>query len=187
MLVFGWSFENLTLASVLITLGAKALTERFFWKHIFSKEMDSENINGWRSLISIHALLSTSRIKRSIIDSLMDITSDVWLIYLAFKVSVPVSWLFLVYLGSQAVAAPIQGIIADRFARYRLVSMIITAFAVMTSLGVNDVQTQTLHVQAFGLDNFSKSTQMLLVIGIKGLLSGTAVMARASIADCIQE
>lgn len=166
---------------IAFALTTKFLGDWFFWTHMFLPEIKETKV----PIKDI--LLSKPESIRAILDMVFDLIQDIVLIYVALSVNAAPAWVFFVYLGSQAVAAAIQGIIADRWDRkaVRVFSMVVTVFAIATSMGILGVEFVRPYVQMFGLASFSVPIQALIVLGIKGLFSSTSVIAKAEIAECI--
>lgn len=174
---------------IVFTLGAKLLCEWVFWSGLFPKRMDLEkNLQNWRESVS-NSLFIQPTVISSLLNIFVDFCVDVLLVYSALKTSVPPVWIFLGFFGSQAFAAPIQGIISDflRPKKCLVFSLVATAFAVVLSLEIGkEITTRVTYASALGLYHFATSTQMLMVLYAKGLLTNTTVIARAAIAESIQ-
>ncbi len=159
-----------------------------FWTKMFAQEMDSEeNLKDWR--LSVKDLLfSQPGAIKSMLDLLMDLAADIALVYMAWKASISPAWIFFVFLGCQALAAPVQGIAVTRLNRnhYRLLSMIVTVLAIVTLMEINKTTAPSHYVRLFGLSHFMQSTQILIVLGAKCLISGSATIAKTTIAEVIK-
>lgn len=187
MIFFGLDTKIATPLFIVFAIVIRVTGDWVFWTQMFPKEMDARCFRTWRSSVK-DILFSQPNAIKAMLDMFMDVVTDGVLIYLALKASVPPAWIFLAFLGCQAIAAPIQGIIVDRLDRrkYRLLSMIITAVAIFTSMGLKDGSALAIYARLFGLDHFALSTQMLIILCAKSLLSGSTVIAKSLLAGCIQ-
>ena len=188
------SMKNLGPVMILFifSIASKILGEWLFWGKFLPFRLDRENtLLTWRSTIN-KALFHQTNVSLSLIFMLVDFLSDVLIVVVALKTLISPTWLLLVFLGCQSIAAPIQGIISDFFCRKKtlLFSLITTALAVLVSLeianGLEPGSSPSFYINLLGLNHFATSTQMLIVLCVKGLLVGTTVTCRASIADSIQ-
>jgi len=188
-ILFSGMGPNLAEPLIVFTIGAKALGEWLFWGKFFPNRIDSEkSLKNWQSLINNDFLLKQPRIIVALFNMLVDSAMDVLLVYMALKTSIPAAWIFLAFVGCQAIAAPIHGMAADYFGRRRsaLFSMIMTLLSVMAAMEINGMIESGSYIHLFGLNHFAASTQMLIVLCAKSLLTGSTVNARAVIADDIQ-
>ncbi len=170
------------------TVMARVMGDWLFWARLFPQDMDSgANITNWRSSVK-DILFSQPQVIKSMLDMVIDATTDVALVYLAFQTSAPPMWVLFTFSACQAVGAPIQGMVLRIFKRknVRLFSMIVAALATFLALEINGVISPESYAKIFGLSHFSQSIQMLIVLGAKCLLSGTTVIAKETIAEVIK-
>ncbi len=174
---------------VLFTLGAKMLCEWAFWGTLFSGRMRHlQNLQNWRESVN-RSLLVQPTVVSSLLNILLDSIADVLLIYLALQTSTPPIWIFLGLFGCQAFAAPIHGVISDicNPRSCLMFSMIATVFAFVISMEIGKEMTRSGNYrELLGLYHFTSSTQMLIVVCVKGLLTSNTTISRAAIAECIK-
>ncbi len=162
---------------IFFAISTRFLGDWFFWTKMLPQKTSSLKEILFSHPETVHAMM----------DLFMDLVQDVVLVYLAFKASASPAWVFFVMLGSQALSAPVKGIVSDRWSRknFRVFSMIVSVIIVVTALGVCDIESLHPYVQLFGLHYFSSSVQMLILLGVKNFLSATTIISNARIADCI--
>jgi len=174
------SWRDPTLLFLFFTITARLTGDWLFWSRLFPQEMDSgANIENWRSSVK-DILTSQPPAIKSVLDMVIDAVVDITLIYMAFKASAPPMWILFTFSACQAVGAPIQGIIIRVFDRknVRLFSMIVSALATCLALEINGVLSHEFYASLFEPFSFPKSIQMLIILGAKCLLTGTAVIAK---------
>jgi threonine/homoserine/homoserine lactone efflux protein len=187
ILFIGRSSEHIWFL-IVSTIGAKFLVEWMFWRRFFSSRMDSvKNLKNWRERIN-SALFTNPLVIFSLFVILIDFGADVMLVKQSLKTSLPPIWIFLAFVSCQAIASPILGLISDYYCRKNsmLFSIAITGLILLASMEINKAITNAFHPSLFGLDRFTTSTCMLIILCAKGLLTSTIVNAKAMIADCIR-
>lgn len=185
VLIFDW--HSMARAPVLIWLaiGTRFLGDWLFWTRMFPTEMKPHE--NWGSHVK-EILLSQPVTIKAKTDLLMDVVTDASLIYMSLRASVPPLWVFLGFFTCYAISAPIHGIIADSSSKmkFRKFSMIVTAIAFMTSLGISGVSILEFYAQVFGLNAFSASIQMLIILCAKWLFAGTSTIGKSTIAEVLK-
>lgn len=98
------------------TLGAKVLIEWIFWNSFSDRLNAIPDLKNWKTVIN-SSLLSHPNVGVALLAMLVDIVTDITLVYFTFKTSLPMLWIFLSLLGSQALSSPIQGFLSDCFSQ----------------------------------------------------------------------
>lgn len=188
-ILFSGMNQNLAEPLIMFTIGAKALGEWLFWGKFFTNRLDSEKgLKNWRSCIKNESFFKNPSTIVALVNMLLDSIVDVVLVQMALKSSISAAWVLMALAGCQAIAAPFQGMISDYLGRRKsaVFSMVVTLLAVMASMEINGMIESGSYIHLLGLNHFAASTQMLIVLCAKCLLTGTTVNARAVIADDIQ-
>ena len=159
---------------ILFTIGTRFLGDWLFWGKMFPKEMDTEeNGTNWRSSVK-NILFAQPIVIRSLIDMVIDIGVDAILIYTALQMSASPVWIFLVFTSCQAVVALIHGTILIK-RNVRVLSLIVAAVTVTAVLVIKKIpELSAIH------------TIIFIVLGAECLLTGTTVIAKATIAEVIR-
>jgi hypothetical protein len=188
VIIFDLDSKVTTTLLISFVIVTRLLGDWLFWRQMFPQEMDSENnLKDWRSSVK-DIIFSHPAAIRSMLDMFIDIVTDGLLIYVALNLSMPPLWIFLAFLGCQAVVAPIQGIVVDRLDKRKcqVFFMIVTVLATVFAMGIKGSPTPGFYVRLFGLDHFTSSAQMLIILLVKWLFVGTTILGKTVIASCIQ-
>lgn len=175
---------------VLVAVFARALSGRLFWNLFFASRMDRDGFKDWKASVNYSFLNQPYVIKPSIA-MIADYVVDMLLVYIALRRSIAPIWIFLPFVACQTISALVWGIISDLFNRITClqVSLVVTMLAVLIMYGVNKgLESGTLlssFINLVGLHHFTASTQIVIILCIKGLFSCTTIIARAVIADTI--
>ena len=178
---------DLTLLCLFCTVLARFMGDWVFWSKYFPEEMDTgENDENWRAQVK-HILLSQPSATNAISDMIFDAVIDGILLFCVFKYAAFPMWALFVYSLCLGIGAPIQGIVLRIFDRkyVRKFSMIMAVFGVFIVLETSGV-TSVGYIRALGLSQFSASSQILVTVGIKSLLSSTSIIAKEVVAENIK-
>lgn len=142
--------------------------------------MDLEvKLKNWRA--SVHqSLLSHPNVVVALLMILTDALVDITLLYTALKTSMPPIWIFLAFLGCQALSSPIQGAISDYFSQKKSI-----IFALAIGI-VSMVLSLELPLDGKIQEASTPISLMTLILCCKGLLGNLTVISRAAIAEVIK-
>ncbi|MBP7074558.1 MAG: hypothetical protein KBA81_04145 [Rhabdochlamydiaceae bacterium] len=190
LLVTGIPPQSVT-SLVVFTVGAKLLGEWLFWNHC-KRRMDAEpQLKCWRLVLN-QSLFSHPNVVISFILMLVDGVIDMIIINIALKTSIPPIWIFLSFLGCQALASPIQGVLSDVFSQKKCLIfaniMGIIALSVVAGFPLEKAAREPYIsvINFLGLSSFVPATQMLFILCGKGLLANLTVIARSAIATIVK-
>ena len=195
-ILFLWLFSSLGAnpCSILFlsfpTLGSRVFSEWLFWSYV-PKRLDlDKTLSNWRSSIN-QTFFSHPNVAIAVLLILVDTVIEIGLIYLALKTSFFSPAILLIFLGCQAISAPIQGVLSDYFNQKNALFLtaivgILSLVAMIELSTASTALTPASLLNLTGLSSLALSTQMLVILCIKGLLGNLAVIARAAIADIIK-
>ena len=176
---------------IMFTIFAKLLGEYFFW-------------NGWKNRVEVspcdylfdvqnNTPVSPPRVIISIIAYLIDMGVEVVLIFWSSETSIAPLTVLLTLLLCQIVSSPLQGFFSDYYNRknqlYFALGVTLIVLATMF-----EIISERFHghspfslINLLCLDSFAKSTCILLLLCLKGLVGNISVIARALLAEAMQE
>lgn len=174
---------------IMFTMVAKLFGEWIFWSCFFNSRMNDEpSQKNWRTIVDRSFFMRPVIISPSL-HMLFEGGIDMILMVMALKIGVSPVLICLVLAGSQALFSPVHGIISELISKrsHILFSMIVSFFAVMLSMEICRGASAGSYLHFFKLEYFVASTQILIVIGAKGLLSSNTVTAKAMVAEEIRD
>ncbi len=178
---------------IIFTIGAKILGEWFFWTRGANRIDEKKDLPSCR-IPNNQELLSHPNIWVALIIICVDVLAEGTLVLKALRTSISPILILFVFLGCQALSAPIQGAASDYFSKKKslLFALIVSMLAIAASGGVsldgtskNPSMSSLIHL--FCLHLFSPGVQMILILCAKGLLGNTTVIARSAIMEVIKD
>lgn len=174
---------------IAFTIAAKLLVEAFFCK-ISAKRMDQEDrLRNWRTKVT-GDLLSHPNVSIALLMMVVDVLTEGTLLFIALKTTIPPILIIIVFLSTQFLSAPIQGMVSDYFSQKNsllfAISINTLAIAASAVLSSENPQNPSSLGNLLGLPSFSPEVLMISILCLKGALGNISVIARASIAEAIK-
>lgn len=172
---------------IFFTALAKLSAEYAFWYMVNKKRADyAEKVT--IQFFSNRSILSHPNVVVSLVVLIVDTLADATLVFRALQISLQPSWVLLM-LTCQAISSPIQGLCGDIYSRKKtLLFALFAGLLICVLFATVSIEIHTAKQSFFTLLglSFTASTQMFIVLCLKGLLGNATPIARASIAEIIE-